>query len=96
MSHAQDSYYIPSGSHWPVVGSIGLLFLMVGVSSWLNGADSGFWVMMFGLAVLFLVVCLLNTIGLLLAKVTRKSGDVGLRRALGATRMAILRYAQER
>jgi putative ABC transport system permease protein len=42
-----------------------------------------------GLAVLFLIVCLLNTIGLLLAKVMRRSGDISLRRALGASRRAI-------
>lgn len=42
-----------------------------------------------GLAVLFLLVCLLNTIGLLLAKIMRRSGDIGLRRALGASRRAI-------
>ena len=42
-----------------------------------------------GLAVLFLVVCLLNTIGLLLAKIMRRSGDISLRRALGASRRAI-------
>ncbi len=39
-----------------------------------------------GLAFAFLVVCLVNTIGLLLAKFTRKAGEVGLRRALGASR----------
>ena len=38
------------------------------------------------LAVLFLVVCLLNTIGLLLAKVVRRSSDISLRRALGASK----------
>jgi len=38
-----------------------------------------------GLAVLFLLVCLLNTIGLLLAKIMRRSGDISLRRALGAS-----------
>ncbi len=42
-----------------------------------------------GLAVLFLIVCLLNTIGLLLAKIMRRSGDISLRRALGASRVAI-------
>ena len=42
-----------------------------------------------GLAVLFLVVCLLNTIGLLLAKIMRRAGDISLRRALGASRRAI-------
>ncbi|MEQ8205469.1 MAG: ABC transporter permease, partial [Woeseia sp.] len=41
------------------------------------------------LAVLFLLVCLLNTIGLLLAKVLRRSGDIGLRRALGASRRTV-------
>ena len=52
MSHAPDSYYVPHGSHWPVVGSIGLLFLMFGVSTWLNGADFGFWVMLAGVGVI--------------------------------------------
>ncbi|MFK7956281.1 MAG: ABC transporter permease [Lysobacterales bacterium] len=41
---------------------------------------------MMWLALLFLLVCLLNTIGLLLAKFLGKSGDIGLRRALGATK----------
>ena len=52
MAHAHDRYYVPHGSHWPIVGSIGLLFLMVGVSTWLNGADPGFWIMLTGLGVL--------------------------------------------
>jgi putative ABC transport system permease protein len=34
----------------------------------------------------FLVVCLVNTIGLLLAKFMRRASEVGLRRALGASR----------
>ena len=51
MSQADDRYYVPHGSHWPIVGSIGLLFLMVGVSNWLNGSDAGFWVMLTGVAV---------------------------------------------
>lgn len=42
-----------------------------------------------GLAGLFLIVCLLNTIGLLLAKIMRRAGDISLRRALGASRRAI-------
>ena len=37
----------------------------------------------------FLLVCLLNTIGLLLAKFLRRSGEYGVRRALGASRRAI-------
>jgi putative ABC transport system permease protein len=44
---------------------------------------------MLGLSLLFLLVCLLNTIGLLLAKFMGKSGDISLRRALGATRSSL-------
>ena len=49
-----------------------------------------------GLAILFLVVCLLNTIGLLLAKVLRRAKDVSLRRALGASKRTLfLQYVIE-
>ena len=37
----------------------------------------------------FLLVCLLNTVGLLLAKFMRRSSEIGVRRALGASRGAI-------
>ncbi|SKA04947.1 ABC transporter permease [Novilysobacter spongiicola] len=37
----------------------------------------------------FLLVCLLNTVGLLLAKFMRRSTEIGVRRALGASRRAI-------
>lgn len=47
--------------------------------------------MMLGLSFLFLLVCLLNTIGLLLAKFLGKSGDIGLRRALGASRSSLFK-----
>ena len=41
------------------------------------------------LAILFLLVCLLNTVGLLLAKVMRRTNDISLRRALGASKSAL-------
>ncbi|MEG3191534.1 ABC transporter permease [Lysobacter sp. D1-1-M9] len=37
----------------------------------------------------FLLVCLLNTVGLLLAKFLRRAGEIGVRRALGASRRAV-------
>jgi putative ABC transport system permease protein len=37
----------------------------------------------------FLLVCLVNTVGLLLAKFLRRSTEIGVRRALGASRRAI-------
>lgn len=41
------------------------------------------------LALGFLLVCLLNTVGLLLAKFLRRGGEIGVRRALGAPRRSI-------
>ncbi|HET7331003.1 ABC transporter permease [Dyella sp.] len=43
-------------------------------------------------ATAFFVICLVNTIGLLLAKFMRRASEIGVRRALGATRHEI--YAQ--
>lgn len=42
-----------------------------------------------GLAFGFLLVCLVNTVGLLLAKFMRRAGELSVRRALGASRRAI-------
>ncbi len=39
----------------------------------------------------FLLVCLVNTVGLLLAKFLRRSGEIGVRRALGASRLDIFK-----
>ena len=42
-----------------------------------------------GLAAIFLTVCLLNTIGLMLAKFLSKAPEIGIRRALGASRRVL-------
>ncbi|HTY48227.1 MAG TPA: ABC transporter permease [Steroidobacteraceae bacterium] len=41
------------------------------------------------LACAFLMICLFNTVGLLLAKFLRRSPEIGVRRALGASRSAV-------
>lgn len=42
------------------------------------------------LASAFLVICLFNTVGLLLAKFLKRAGEIGVRRALGATQADVL------
>jgi putative ABC transport system permease protein len=42
-----------------------------------------------GLSFMFLAVCMLNTIGLILAKFLRRSGEIGLRRAVGASKLTL-------
>lgn len=47
-------------------------------------------VVLLGLSILFLAVCLLNTLGMLLAKFLGKAGEIGVRRALGASRLRLM------
>jgi putative ABC transport system permease protein len=42
-----------------------------------------------GLSFMFLIVCLVNTIGMLLAKFLGKAPQIGIRRALGASKLAV-------
>jgi cytochrome c oxidase subunit 3 len=37
MAHTTDGYYVPHGSKWPIVGSIGLTTLVGGTAMYLNG-----------------------------------------------------------
>ncbi len=45
MSQTHGGYYVPHGSHWPIVGSVGLTTLVVGVASFLNGSSTGITLM---------------------------------------------------
>jgi cytochrome c oxidase subunit 3 len=43
MEQVQDNkYYVPHGTRWPILGSIGLTLLFIGVSIWLNGGSATF------------------------------------------------------
>ena len=37
MAQTHDAYYVPHGSHWPIVGSIGLFSTAIGAANWMNG-----------------------------------------------------------
>lgn len=40
MSQAKGGYYLPEPSHWPIIGSVGLAFLLGGFAAFLHGASS--------------------------------------------------------
>jgi len=56
MAQAQNSYYVPHGSHWPVTGSIGLFGIMTGAALWLNGANVGPVLLAGGFAILVVML----------------------------------------
>ena len=56
MSQAEGSYYVPHGSHWPIVGSVAVCTLMVGFANFLNGVSWGSPVMLVGFAILLFML----------------------------------------
>jgi len=51
MAQAEGSYYIPHGTNWPIIGSIGLTTLLVGFSNYLNGGSTGSMMMILGFGI---------------------------------------------
>jgi cytochrome c oxidase subunit 3 len=57
MAQTQGSYYVPHGSHWPIVGSFGLLGTVGGAGLWLNDFGAvGKPVMAVGVALLLFMM----------------------------------------
>jgi len=55
MDHAEDRYYVPHGSHWPIIGSVALFCLTFGGSMMLNGGG-GLWLTLAGAALLLVML----------------------------------------
>ena len=51
-SQAQGAYYVPHGTHWPILGSFGLFFTVGGAAMWMNEFEPGKYVMVLGIACL--------------------------------------------
>ena len=52
MTATTSHYYVPNGSYWPIMGSIGLTTTMVGFGSWLNGWGPGGTMAFIGVAII--------------------------------------------
>jgi cytochrome c oxidase subunit 3 len=52
MAEAHGGYYVPHGSHWPILGSIGLFCLLGGFAVMLNGSGMGNTFMILGAVIL--------------------------------------------
>ncbi len=56
MSQASGGYYVPHGSHWPMVGSVGLFVLLVGAAKALNGGSAGTTLMVVGSVIVLVML----------------------------------------
>lgn len=49
-------YFVPEPSRHPAMASLGLFFVILGASQWINGADWGRYSLFFGLAMWLFVL----------------------------------------
>jgi len=54
--HAESAYYVPHGTKWPLIGSIGMFTLLLSTALWLNGAGAASWTMLAGVAIIVYMV----------------------------------------
>ncbi len=53
---AAGAYYVPHGTHWPILGSFGMLFTLGGAALWLNEVMVGKLSMLLGVAILIFMI----------------------------------------
>ncbi len=54
---SEGGYYVPHGSRWPIVGSIGITTLVVGAANWMNGNGSAWmFVLLAGVAIMLFMM----------------------------------------
>jgi len=56
MTETHGGYYVPHGSHWPMVGSVGLTTMLVGFAMHLNGSGIGLETMAVGAAIVIFMM----------------------------------------
>ena len=50
--HADDSYYVPHGTKWPIIGSLGMITLMASAAFWVNDSATAPWTFLVGALIL--------------------------------------------
>jgi cytochrome c oxidase subunit 3 len=50
--HADDSYYVPHGTRWPIIGSLGMITMMASAAFWVNDASFAPWTFLAGVLIL--------------------------------------------
>jgi cytochrome c oxidase subunit 3 len=50
--HADDTYYVPHGTKWPIIGSLGMITLMSSAAFWVNDSEIAPWTALIGALIL--------------------------------------------
>ncbi len=50
--HADDSYYVPHGTRWPIIGSLGMITMLASAAFWVNDSEIAPWTFLAGALIL--------------------------------------------
>ena len=50
--HADGTYYIPHGTRWPIIGTLGMITMLASAANWMNGSGTARWFFILGAAIL--------------------------------------------
>ena len=54
--HAKSNYFLPNPSYWPIIASIGLFFIAIGLINWIHQNVWGLWSLAGGLLIIIFVM----------------------------------------
>jgi cytochrome c oxidase subunit 3 len=54
--HAEGCYYIPHGTKWPIVGSLGMITMLASAANWMNGSPTAQWTFWLGMAIIIFML----------------------------------------
>ena len=54
--HADDHYYVPHATRWPIIGSVGMILMMASAAYWVNGSTTAPWIFLAGVLVLIFMM----------------------------------------
>jgi cytochrome c oxidase subunit 3 len=56
MAHEPPHYYVPAQSHWPIIGSIGLCLLVLGIINIIHQSHYGYYLLLGGILTLIFMM----------------------------------------
>ena len=54
--HADDSYYVPHGTKWPIIGSLGMITMLASAAFWVNDSEIAPWTFLAGALILIFML----------------------------------------
>ena len=54
--HADDSYYVPHGTKWPIIGSLGMITMLSSAAFWVNDSEIAPWTFLAGVLILIFMM----------------------------------------